>query len=61
MIVWEWCSLEISCAIAKAAGAKLLMIREDFINIAENLITDGCNMKCLFILHVLSKCIIARY
>ena len=34
------------------------MIRENFINNAENLVTDGYNMKCLFILHVLGKCII---
>ena len=50
-----------SCAIAKAAGAKLRMIREDFINNVENLVTDSYNMKCLFILHVLSKCIVTQY
>ena len=49
------------CAITKAAGAELRMIRENFINNAENLVTDGYNMKCLFILHVLGKCIITQY
>ena len=49
------------CAVAKAAGAKLCMIRENFINNTENLVTDGYNMKCLFILHVLSKCIVTQY
>ena len=55
MIIRKLSSLKISCAIAKAAGAKLRMIREDFINNAENLVTDGYNMKCLFILHLLGK------
>ena len=36
------------------------MIREHFINNAENLVIDGYNMKCLFILHVLGKCIITQ-
>ena len=35
-------------------------IRENFINNAENLITNGYKMKCLFILHVLGKCIITH-
>ena len=42
-----------SCVIAKAAGVELRMVREGFINIEENLVTDGCNIKYLFILHVL--------
>ena len=36
------------------------MILEDFINNAENLVTDGYNMKCLFISYVLGKCIITH-
>ena len=35
-------------------------IRENFINNGENLITNGYKMKCLFILHVLGKCIITH-
>ena len=35
-------------------------IRENFINNAENLITNGYKMKFLFILHVLGKCIITH-
>ena len=31
------------------------MIGEDFINNAENLVTNGYNMKCLFILDVLGN------
>ena len=37
------------------------MIQEDFINYAEDLVTGGYNVKCLFILHVLGKCIITQY
>ena len=47
--------------MAKEAGAELRMIREDFINNAENLVIDGYNMKCLFVLHVFGKCIITQY
>ena len=61
MTIRKLSSLKISCAIAKAAGAKLRMIREDFINNAENLVTDGYNMKCLFVVHVLGKCITNQY
>ena len=50
-----------SSAIVNTTWAKLRMIREDFITNAENLVTDGYNMKCLFILHVLGKCIIIQY
>ena len=53
--------IEILCAIAKAAGAKLRMIEKNFISNAENLVTSGYNMKCLFILHVLGKCTITQY
>ena len=37
------------------------MIPEGFINNAENLVTDGHKMKCLFTLHVVGKCIITQY
>ena len=37
------------------------MIRDDFTKNAENLVTNGYNMKCLFVLHVLGKSIITQY
>ena len=37
------------------------MICEDVINNAENLVTDGYNIKCLFILHLIGKCILTQY
>ena len=61
MMMRKWFFLQISYAIAKAAGAELLMILEDLIGNAKNLVTDGCNMKRLFILHVLGKYIITQY
>ena len=38
------------------------MIREYFIDNSEKLVTDGhFNVKCLFTLYVLGKCIITQY
>ena len=54
-------SLRNICAIVKTAGTELCMICEDVINNAENLFTDGYNMKCLFILHLIGKCILTQY
>ena len=51
---------EISCAIAKAAIVALRMGRVDFMKNPYYLVIDGCNVKCLFILHALGKCIIAQ-
>ena len=51
---------EICCAIAKSARTELRMGRVDIINNAYCLVIDGCNVKCLFILHALGKCIIAQ-
>ena len=58
IIIQKLSSWYISCAFAKAAGAKLRMIGEDFINNAENLVTNGYNMKCLFILDVLGNALL---
>ena len=47
--------------MTKPAGAEIRKRRENFINNKENLVIDGYNMKYLFILHVLGKCIFTQY
>ena len=42
--------------LAKAAGAEIRMIREDFINNAEGLVADGYNVKCyLFYMYLVNE------